>query len=209
MYHPRYHVSFRAIGAQPVLAIRRKRSRAGAIYGGVEGVGNDWPDGPTLLNGLAFDHAIVGIGDIAFGIIETQIETTRGDQAFDLRIAVHGLCLKIPPEGCFRIEVEDRHEVFAAVIHKDRLIVRNELREERNPEQHNEDPKRPVCPSVTAKVAPAALVQRRHDAAWCLRHRGRRIMSRCFLRQRIGFGQVAHLTPPAFQSRYVDRQGHT
>ena len=158
--HPRHHIALGAIGAQPVLLIWRQRGRAGAVHSCVVGVGNDRPDGPTLLDRLALNHAILRVFDVPFGIIKAEVEATGNNQTLHLRVAVDGFGLEIAAELGFSVEVEDRHVVFAAVVHQDRFVVRHKLSQQRDAKEHRKDPKAPIGAPVAFEVPPAALVER-------------------------------------------------
>jgi hypothetical protein len=80
-------------------------------------------------------------------------------------LAVIGLGREIAAERGLRIGLEDRKIERAAVPDEERLVVGDELREQRRAEQRQEDPERPESAPVGAEIGKAPPRQRRDGYA--------------------------------------------
>jgi hypothetical protein len=85
-----------------------------------------------------------------------------GDHVLQIRIAIIGRGLELAAERGLRIGEDHGNERLAVDAHEKRLVVREKLREQRDDEQHHEDPERPVAAPVGLEVLPAAPVDGRH-----------------------------------------------
>ena len=71
--HPGEHVARGVVGAEPVVGVGR-RGRGGAdVVDRVVAVGDRRPEQPALVDRLARDLAVRGVGDHALGVVETAL----------------------------------------------------------------------------------------------------------------------------------------
>mgnify|MGYP006357493287 CR=1 FL=1 len=77
-------------------------------------------------------------------------------------IAIVGRGLEVAAEDRLGIGREHRHVGAALEPHEQRLVVGDQLREQREDEQDQEDPERPVAAAVGLEVLPAAAIERRN-----------------------------------------------
>ena len=147
---------------------------------------------------------IVGVVGIADRRPE-HVAALLGDQLLQERVAIVGRGLEVAAERGFGIGDEDREIGLAVVAHIERLVVGDELGEQRDHEQHQENPERPVAAPVGLEVLPAPAVERRDRDAMPLR-RNRKAHRRLRRRLRdLDAGAVVHLRPPASRSRCADQ----
>jgi len=84
-----------------------------------------------------------------------------GNLLLQIGIAIVGGGFEIAAERGLGI-IEDNRPIETAVIFDDeRLVVGDEIGKQREHEKHEEDPERPIAPSVGLEVLPAAAVERR------------------------------------------------
>src|SRR6185437_9878181 len=69
--------------------------------------------------------------------------------------------VEIAAKGGLRIEEDDREIGLAVVAQVERLVVGDEFGEQRDHEQDQEDPQRPIAAPVGFEILPAADVDRR------------------------------------------------
>ncbi len=156
---PRHHVAALIVGAEPVVfeiaaalqalllhhrlalrfrqhpgRLRRRRRRQIEIVGGV-GIADQRPDDPAAL---------------------------VRDQFLQVGIAIVGRGLEVAAEGRLGIADEGRPVEVAVILDQERPVVGDQLGEQRDHEQHEEYPERPVSPPVRLEVLPAPPVERRH-----------------------------------------------
>jgi hypothetical protein len=112
---------------------------------------------PGCLDGPTLDGAARGLLVDLFGIVEAFLHAAGAHQAADLERMVLGLGLEFAAEVRLRVEPEDREPQLVLKAHDERLVVGDELREERQGEDAEEDPERPECAAVRLEVAPSAL----------------------------------------------------
>ncbi|MCY1436460.1 hypothetical protein D9M71_525860 [compost metagenome] len=150
--HPGQHVAALVVGAQQV--VRRGRGRGRdfqVVVDALVAVGNRRPQHPGVL-GL--------------------------EQFADVRALVVGFQRKFAAEGGFRVALERREVPVVVVMHRQRLVVGDQLGAEACAKQDQEQPQRPPATLVGLEQFEAAAIER---------------------------GQV-HLNAPGFRSRCADRQ---
>ena len=141
-----------------------------------------------------------------------------GDQLLQIRVAIIRGGFKVAAERRFRISEDHRKIRLAGEADKERLVVGDEFREQRDEKQNQEKPQRPITAPVGLEILPAPFVERRQcepagrrrDAeragrlgvrAELARHkRGLAILADCG-----GVGLDVQLTPPAFRNRCAGR----
>ncbi len=169
--HPRQHVARLAVGAEQVMAGGRPRGRRLGVP--VDGVVVE-PDRRPQHPAMALTH-----------------------QRLHRRVAILRRGLELAAERRLGIGPEHRRVEAALKGHQDRLVVGDELGEQRQREQGDEDPQADVAAPIVPEAAPAALGQRRDPHTQDLRRCGD---------DPIGDDGV-HLRPPGARSRSGDRRG--
>ena len=84
-----------------------------------------------------------------------------GDLLLQIGIAIVGGGFEIAAEGGLGIAEKHRPIEPAVILDEERLVVGDEIGKQRDHEKHEEDPERPIAPSVGLEVLPAAAVERR------------------------------------------------
>jgi hypothetical protein len=155
--HPRHHVARLVVGAEPVpvaeraVHVRRalriaraarllvvqpggfcRRGLGNLIVVGAIGITDGRPDHPTIRLDLILDHRVA--------VVSHREEAT---------------------ELFLRVIDDDREQQLALVGSEHRLVVGDEFGEQRQHEQHEKNPERPVAAAVRPKIGPAPLVERR------------------------------------------------
>jgi hypothetical protein len=83
------------------------------------------------------------------------------DQFLQIGIAVVGGGFEIATKSGFGIADEGREIQMAVELDQERTVVGDQFGEQRDHEQDQEDPERPVAAAVGLEVLPAAAVERR------------------------------------------------
>ena len=104
---------------------------------------------------------VVGIADRR----PDHVAALLRDQLLQIGIAIVGRGLEVAAEGRLRIGDERRENRLAVVADEERLVVGDELGEQRDDEQDQEDPERPVAAPVGLEILPAPPVDRRQRRA--------------------------------------------
>ena len=180
-----HRLAFRR-GEQPS-RLRRRRGRQVEIVGGVR-VADRRPD-----------HAAAFLGD----------------QLLHKGIAIVRRRFEVAAKRGFRIGEEHREVGLAVEANVERLVVGDEFREQRDHEQREENPQRPIAAPVGLEIPPAPLVDRRQGDPPQPRHRTERSGRLDVNRQRpdlvgsfdgvCAAGLDVHLKPPASRNRCADR----
>ena len=110
------------------------------------------------LAALALQHGVVAVGnrrphDPALGL----------DQLLHLLVGVDGGGREIAAEGRLGIVADQRRVEAAVVVDEDRLVVGQELGEQRQEEQHAEDHQRVDAALARAEVGEPPTIERRHQ----------------------------------------------
>ena len=133
--HARQHIAALVVGAEPIVPRRRRGRGNGQVeLDRAVAVRDRRPDDPA-----------------AFFV----------DELLHGGIAVIGFSLKLAAELLLRVHLEDRHIERAVIFHEERLIVRDEFREQRDDEQHHENDEAVVAAFVRLEGPQAANVDRR------------------------------------------------
>src|SRR3981081_1606541 len=82
------------------------------------------------------------------------------DQLLQIGIAIVGGGLEVAAEGGLGIADEGRKVQMPVELDEARTIIGNQLGEQRDEEQKQKNPERPVTPAVRLEILPAALVER-------------------------------------------------
>lgn len=178
---PRQHVARRVVGAQQMIPVGR-RGRDSDVVDRVVAVGHRGPDRPSRHHILARVLAVGRILHHPFWVVEAIDDSAGRDQALHFRVAIDRLGLEVAAERGFRIEPVDRKMQVAAIADNDRLVVRQDLREQRKAEKRREYPQGPVGAAVGLEVAPPALVQRRQTHHPILRSKSMRGSTKTYIR---------------------------
>ena len=103
---------------------------------------------------------IVGVVGIADQRPDDGAALVR-DLLLQIGIAIVGGGFEIAAEGGLGIAEEGRPIETAVIFDEERPVVGDEIGEQRDHEQDEEDPERPIAPAVGLEVLPAAAVERR------------------------------------------------
>ena len=83
------------------------------------------------------------------------------DEPLHLRIAIIGLGLELAAELLLGVHLEDGRVIRAVIFHEERLIVRDEFREQCDQEQGREENEAVIAAPVRFEGAQPSLVERR------------------------------------------------
>ena len=211
---PRQHVAALIVGAEPV--VFQRAAAAVAVLGGEVAI--LLVQHPGRLRRKSRRRIVV---DGLVGELDRRPDldgVVLVEENLQVRIAVVGRGAEVVAEFGVRIVEDHREVILAVVVDEQRLVVGDELGEQRDHEQHEEYPQRPIAAPVGLEIVPAPDVDRRQfktdprgeakragrlDVRRQCRPRGGRVARSADVF--VDGGLDVHLRPPASRNRCADR----